>query len=74
MDMKNKTVRLDFNGEVDEAIKADLENTMHDESSYPNIYDFDLKINGDEKRSYEMMLGQLDKLYERIEEKSYNFV
>ncbi len=69
MDMKNKSIRLDFNGEIDDAIRADLENTMRDQSSYPNIYDFDLKINGDEKRSYEMMLGQLDKLYERIEEK-----
>ena len=69
MDMKNKSIRLDFNGEIDDAVRADLENTMRDESSYPNIYDFELKINGDEKRSYEMMLGQLDKLYERIEEK-----
>lgn len=69
MDMKKKSIRLDFNGEIDDAVRADLENTMRDKSSYPNIYDFELKINGDEKRSYEMMLGQLDKFYERIEEK-----
>ena len=69
MDMKNKTIKLDFNGEVSGAIMTDLENTLKDKSSYPHISDFKLTINGDQRRSYEMILGQLDKLYERIEEK-----
>ena len=69
IDMKNKTIKLDFNGEVGEGLVTDLENTLKDKSSYPHIYDFKLTINGDQRRSYEMILGQLDKLYQRIEEK-----
>jgi len=69
MDMNNKAIMLSFNGEIDTAIVADLQNTLKDKSMYPHIYDFDLTVNGDKKRSYEMVLGQLDKLYERIEQK-----
>ncbi|MGM5470496.1 DUF389 domain-containing protein [Flavobacteriaceae bacterium LMO-SS05] len=69
LDMKNKIIKLDFNGEVDDAVKTDLQNTMQDKSVYPNIYDFKLQVNGDQKRTYKMILGQLDKLHGLIDEK-----
>ncbi len=69
LDMNNKTIKLDFNGEMDSAVKTDLENALQDKSIFPNIYDFKLEVNGDERRTYKMILGQLDKLYEVIDEK-----
>lgn len=69
MDMKQKTIKLTFNGEIDDAFKTGLEKQLADRSFYPNLYDFTLTIDGDKKRSYETLLQQLDRSYERIEEK-----
>jgi len=43
---------------------------LRDKSSYPNISDFTPSFGGGTtKRSYEIVLGQLDNAYERLEEK-----
>lgn len=70
IDMKEKTIKLSFFGELDDVIKTALENELRDESSYPNISDFTPNFGGGTtKRSYEIVLGQLDNAYGRLEEK-----
>lgn len=70
MDMNEKTIKLSFFGELDDAVKTALENELSDETRYPHIFDFAPVFNGGtSKRSYEMILGQLDNAYERLEEK-----
>ena len=71
MNMKDKTMKLSFYGELNEAVKTALENELSDKNSYPNIYDFKpIFGGGSSKRSYEIVLGQLDNAYERLEEKA----
>jgi len=70
MDMKNKTIKLSFFGELDEAVKTALQNELSDKNRYPNIYDFTPNFDGGTtKRSYDIVLGQLDNAYQRLEEK-----
>lgn len=70
MDMKNKTIKLSFFGELDDDIKTALEINLSDKNNYPNIYDFTPSFDGGtSKRSYEVVLGQLDNAYQRLEEK-----
>ena len=70
MDMKKKTIKLSFFGELDEAVKTALENELRDKTRYPNIYDFTPSLDGGtSKRSYDIVLGQLDNAYQRLEEK-----
>lgn len=69
LDIKNRTIKLDFNGDIDNNIKADLAISLQDKSNYPDIYDFKLEVNGNQKGTYKMILNQLDKLYDRIDEK-----
>jgi hypothetical protein len=70
MSMKDKTIKLSFFGELDDAVKTALENELSDKNNYPNIYDFTPDFGGGStKRSYEIVLGQLDNAYERLEEK-----
>lgn len=70
MDMKKKTIKLSFFGELDEAVKTALENELRDKTRYPNIYDFTPSLDGGtSKRSYDIILGQLDNAYQRLEEK-----
>lgn len=70
IDMKNKIIRLSFNGEVDNAIKTAIENDLRNKYTYPNISDFTIEW-GDmaETRSYDMILDQLNRLYERLDDK-----
>jgi hypothetical protein len=68
MNMKEKTVKLSFFGELDDAVKTGLENELRDKKSYPHIYDFTPNFDsGSTKRSYDVVLGQLDNAYQRIE-------
>ncbi|PTM06597.1 MAG: hypothetical protein DA407_11615 [Bacteroidetes bacterium] len=70
MSMKDKTIKLSFFGELDDAVKTALENELSDKNNYPNIYNFTPDFGGGStKRSYEIVLGQLDNAYERLEEK-----
>ena len=70
INMKDKTIELSFYGELDEAFKIALENELSNRASYPNIYDFTPSFDGGStKRSYDMVLGQLDNAYQRLEEK-----
>lgn len=70
MDMRKKTIKLSFFGELDEAVKTALENELRDKTRYPNIYDFTPNFDGGtSKRSYDIILGQLDNAYQRLEEK-----
>jgi uncharacterized hydrophobic protein (TIGR00271 family) len=70
IDMENKTIKLSFFGELDDAVKTALENDLSDKNSYPHIYDFEPNFGGgSSKRSYEIILGQLDNAYQRLEEK-----
>ncbi|NNC45205.1 MAG: DUF389 domain-containing protein [Winogradskyella sp.] len=70
IDMNNKIIKLSFNGEVDNAIKTAIENDLRNKFVYPNISDFTLEWGGlVETRSYDMMLDQLNRLYERLDDK-----
>jgi uncharacterized hydrophobic protein (TIGR00271 family) len=69
LNMKDKILELDFFGELDDDIKNALENNLSDKSVYPNIYNFKPEFNGNNQRSYEIIIDQLDNAYQRLEEK-----
>jgi uncharacterized hydrophobic protein (TIGR00271 family) len=69
LNMKDKILELDFFGELDDDIRNALENNLSDKSVYPNIYNFKPEFNGNNQRSYEIIIDQLDNAYQRLEEK-----
>jgi uncharacterized hydrophobic protein (TIGR00271 family) len=69
LNMKDKILKLDFFGELDDDIRTALENNLSDKSMYPNIYDFKPEFNGNSHRSYQIIIDQLDHAYQRLQEK-----
>jgi hypothetical protein len=70
LNMKDKILKLDFFGELDEAIKTALENNLSDKNMYPSLYDFKPEFNGNHQRSYQNIIDQLDNAYQNLQEKN----
>jgi len=71
LDLKAKTITLNFNGDVNDATKSDLLNELND---YEYLKDFKLIINGNSNRStdkilelYDIALEKMDKRDKKIE-------
>ncbi|NQY01004.1 MAG: DUF389 domain-containing protein, partial [Flavobacteriaceae bacterium] len=66
MDMEGKTIRLFFNGEVNDVTVSDLNNEI---KAYKNIKDFELMIDGNKTRSFDKLSESLDRAYNQLDEK-----
>jgi len=66
MDMDNKTITLNFNGEISDAIESELQNEV---KSRENIKDFELIVNGNKTRSFDKISESLDRAYNQIDQK-----
>ena len=66
MDPANKSITLNFNGEISEATKSDLINELN---GYEYLQDFSLIINGNKNRSSDKILELYDLAIDKIEER-----
>ena len=66
MDPTNKSITLNFNGEISEATKSDLINELN---GYEYLQDFSLIINGNKNRSSDKILELYDLAIDKIEER-----
>lgn len=66
LDLKAKTITLNFNGDVNDATKSDLLNELND---YEYLKDFKLIINGNSNRSTDKILELYDIALEKIDER-----
>ena len=66
LDLKAKTITLNFNGDVNDATKSDLLNELND---YEYLKDFKLIINGNSNRSTDKILELYDIALEKIDKR-----
>lgn len=66
IDLANKSITLNFNGEINEATKSDLVNEL---IGYEYLRDFSLVINGNKNRSSDKILELYDLAIDKIEER-----
>ena len=66
MDLTNKSITLNFNGDISEATKSDLINEL---KGYEYLQDFSLVINGNKNRSSDKILELYDLAIDKIEER-----
>ena len=66
MDMDEKLITLNFNGEITEATKTDLINEL---KGYEYLQDFSLNINGNKNRSADKILDLYDSAIDKIEKR-----
>ena len=66
MDLNNKSITLNFNGDISEATKSDLINEL---KGYEYLQDFSLVINGNKNRSSDKILELYDLAIYKIEER-----
>ena len=66
MDLVNKSITLNFNGEISEATKSDLINELN---GYEYLQDFSLIINGNKNRSSDKILELYDLAIDKIEDR-----
>jgi len=66
LDLKAKTITLNFNGDVNDATKSDLLNELND---YEYLKDFKLIINGNSNRSTDKILELYDIALDKIDER-----
>lgn len=66
LDLKAKTITLNFNGDVNDATKSDLLNELND---YEYLKDFKLIINGNSNRSTDKILELYDLALEKIDKR-----
>ena len=66
IDLANKSITLNFNGEINEATKSDLVNEL---IGYEYLRDFSLVINGNKNRSSDKILELYDLAIYKIEER-----
>ena len=62
----DKTITLNFNGEINEATKSDLTNEL---KGYEYLQDFSLIINGNKNRSTDKILELYDRAIDKIEKR-----
>ena len=66
IDMDEKIITLNFNGEITEATKSDLINEL---KGYEYLQDFSLTINGNKNRSVDKILELYDRAIDKIEKR-----
>jgi len=67
LDVENKKIRVNFNGEISDATLSDLRNELKNGSNYGNIKDFELVIRANKSRSIDRISQSLERAYDDLD-------